>query len=256
MIVTESPLYQDPTEIVGEKLADQGWDLETTYVTDIILPNQAVADGDYDVNFFQSQAFQRQANIDNGTGIETMFSVYYPPSGIFSVNHDSIEEIPDGGQIAIPVDTSQNGRALHLLGEAGLIEVNPDKEITELSQRDIIDNPKNIDFVEIDQQSMGQSLPDVDAVWAVTRFVIDAGYSHEETGLFYESGEEAHEHFTVGIAALPGFRDTEAAQVLQDAYHSDEVQEWYDNYLDGIGAQGAVHITLDNGEEFWTDYAE
>src|SRR5690625_7794626 len=40
IIVTETPRYQEPTEIARELLAEEGWELETTYVTDIIQPNE------------------------------------------------------------------------------------------------------------------------------------------------------------------------------------------------------------------------
>src|SRR5699024_2240669 len=77
IIVTETPPYQEPTEIARELLAEQGWELEATYVTDIIQPNEAVNQGEYDANFFQHAAYLRQFNADNGTEIEPAFSVFY-----------------------------------------------------------------------------------------------------------------------------------------------------------------------------------
>lgn len=255
MIVTESAPYQDPTEIVKEQLEEQGWTLETTYVTDIVLPNQAVTRGEYDVNFFQHQAYLRQFNQDNDTEVESLFSVYYTHSGIFSLKYDSLDELPDGAQVAIPVDTSNNGRALKLLAEGGLIEVDESKEVTELSQRDITANPKNIEFIEIDQQSLGQSLPDVDAGFGFIRSIADAGYEIEDTVLLLEEDPEVKVPFTVVVAAQPEFRDTEAAKVLQEAYQSEDVQQWYDEYLGGGVVTYEGSITVENSADTWAEFA-
>ena len=255
MIVTESAPYQDPTEIVKEQLEEQGWTLETTYVTDIVLPNQAVTRGEYDVNFFQHQAYLRQFNQDNDTEVESLFSVYYTHSGIFSLTYDSLDELPEGAQVAIPVDTSNNGRALKLLAEGGLIEVDESKEVTELSQRDITANPKNIEFIEIDQQSLGQSLPDVDAGFGFIRSIADAGYEIEDTVLLLEEDPEVKVPFTVVVAAQPEFRDTEAAKVLQEAYQSEEVQQWYDEYLGGGVVTYEGSITVENSADTWAEFA-
>ena len=87
-IVTESEPYQEPTEIAKELLAEEGWDLQPTYVTDIVQPNQVVSEAEYDANFFQHAAYLRQFNADNGTQVEPAFTVYDAPAGVFSLTHD------------------------------------------------------------------------------------------------------------------------------------------------------------------------
>lgn len=254
MIVTESAPYQEPTELVKEKLAEDGWTLETTYVTDIIQPNQTVEQGEYDVNFFQHLAYLEQFNQDNGTTVEPVFSVYYGRSGVFSLKHDSFESLPDGAQVSIPVDTTNNGRALKLIEEAGLIELDPEKTVTQLSQRDITANPKNLEFVEVDQQSLAQTLPDVDAGFGFVRLIAEAGHDVEETGLILEDDPEVELPFSVVVAAKPEFRDTEAARVLQDAYQSDEIEQWYEDYQGGV-VEYTDRVTVENSQQLWEDFA-
>ena len=253
MILTESAPYQEPTEIVKEKLEEQGWTLETTYVTDIILPNQAVSRGEYDVNYFQHLAYLNQFNQDNDTEVEPIFSVFYARAGVFSLTVDSLEDLPDGAQVSVPVDTSNNGRALALLADAGVIEVDESKKPTELSQRDITANPKNLEFIEVDQQSLAQTLPDVDAAFGFVRLVAEAGYDTEDTALVLESDPAVELPFTNGIAANADFRDTEAAQVLQEAYQSEEIAEWFADYQGGV-LDYTEEITIDNSADTWSDY--
>lgn len=253
MILTESAPYQEPTEIVKEKLEEQGWTLETTYVTDIILPNQAVSNGEHDVNYFQHLAYLNQFNQDNGTAVEPIFSVFYARAGVFSLTVDTLDDLPEGGQIAVPVDTSNNGRALALLADAGVIEVDESKEPTELSQRDITSNPKNLEFIEVDQQSLAQTLPDVDAAFVFVRLVAEAGYETEDTSLVLESDPDVELPFTNGIAANADFRDTEGARVLQEAYQSEEIAEWFADYQGGV-LDYTDQITVENSADTWADF--
>lgn len=254
MIVTESATYQEPTELVKEALAEDGWTLETTYVTDIIQPNQAVSQGEYDANFFQHLAYLRQFNEDNGTEVAPAFSVYYAPSGIFSLKHDSAEDLPEGAQISLAVDTANNGRGIKLLADAGQIEIDESVEVTELSQKDITSNPKNFEFIEVDQQSLAQTLSDVDAGFGFSRLVAEAGHDVEETSLILEDDDEVKLPYTVVVAGAPGFADTEKAQVLEDAFQSEEVQQWYADYLDG-STEFTDEVTLENSADIWEDFA-
>ena len=251
-IVTESEPYQEPTEIAKELLAEEGWDLQPTYVTDIVQPNQVVSEGEYDANFFQHAAYLRQFNVDNGTNVAPAFTVYDAPAGVFSLKHDSLDDLPDGATISLPVDRSNNGRAVALLAHEGLIEIDDSVPITELSQESITDNPKNLEFVEIDQQSSAQTLPDVDAGFSTIRFQAEAGYDVEDTMLAFEDYEDSFD-FSVVVGVGEGERDSEKIQALQRALQSDEVQEWYDNYLDGaLAFNGDFHS--DNIGERWEQY--
>ncbi|WP_310548003.1 MetQ/NlpA family ABC transporter substrate-binding protein [Nesterenkonia aerolata] len=254
MIVTESAPFQEPTELVKEQLEEDGWTLETTYVTDIIQPNQVVEQGEYDVNFFQHFAYLRQFNEDNGTDVVPTFSVFYAPSGVYSLEHDSVDDLPDGAEIALPVDTANNGRGLKMLAEAGLLEIDESKEITELSQSDITENPRNFSFTEVDQQSLAQTLPDVDAAFVFSRLVAEAGHDVDDTALLVEDGEEYETPYTVVVAAQPGFEETEKAEVLQEAYHSEEVQQWFEDYLGGI-KEHSDEFTTENIETIWGEFA-
>src|SRR5699024_6631970 len=57
-------------------------------------------------------------------------------------NYDSLDELPDGAEISLPVDTANNGRGIKLLAERGLLEIDESVPVTELSQADIVSNPR------------------------------------------------------------------------------------------------------------------
>ncbi|MGP9488702.1 MetQ/NlpA family ABC transporter substrate-binding protein [Glutamicibacter sp. AOP33-2CA-4] len=231
MIVTESAPSQEPTKIAQKLLAEDGWTLEATYVTDIVQPNHVVSNGEYDANFFQHGAYLEQFKKDQNVDVEPAFYTYSSPAGVYSNKYESIEELPEGATIALPVDTANNGRALAMFDKAGVLKVTEGKSVLHLSQNDILQNPKKFKFVEVDQQSLSKTLPDVDAGFLFVRLGAEIGLAPEDA-LLFEEEEEALPYVNL-VAAKPGFMDTEKGKALESAYHSEEVREWYANYLDG-----------------------
>lgn len=234
IIVTDNEPFQEPTEIAKEHFEDQGWELDATYVTDIIQPNFAVDNGESDVNFFQNLTYLKQFNEDQQLDLEPIFFMFEQPSGIYSREHDSLDELPEGATVALPVDTATNGRGIRLLARAGLIEIDDAQEVVELSVDDITDNPRDLEFIEVDQQSVGTIYDDVDAVFGFARLLAEIDVMPAEA-LIIESDEEALP-FAMTIAAQPDFREEEPEkyQTLKDAFHSQEVYSWYEHYLGGL----------------------
>lgn len=254
IVATESAPFQDPAEIASELLEEQGYELDVTYMTDIVQPNQVVQQGEYEANYFQHLAYLDNFNQSNSTEVEPLFSVYYAPAGLFSLKHDSLEDLPDGAEINLPVDPSNNGRALKMLADEGLIEIDDSVPVVDLSQNHITENPRSFEFVETDQQSGAQVLPDVDAGFAFVRLVAEGGYDVEEAQLAIEEGrEEVRTPFTCVVAVGPEGVTDDQAQALQEAFQSPEVEQWFHEYQGGV-IEYTDEITLDNVDEVWNEF--
>lgn len=232
LIVTESAPYQEPTKIAQKALEAEGWKVEVKYVTDIVQPNFAVANGEYDANYFQHASYLAQFTTDKNLEVDPAFYMYGSPGGVYSQKHKSIDDLPQGAKIAIPVDPSNNGRALALLAKAGVLKVAEGKSVIHLSQNDILENPKNVSFVEVDQQSLSKTLPDVDAGFLFVRLGAELGLTPQDA-LLFESDADALP-FICLVAAKPGFAQTEKGKALQKAYQSEEVRDWFKNYIGGV----------------------
>lgn len=255
IVVTESAPFQEPAEIAADLLEEQGYELDITYMTDIVQPNQVVQQGEYAANYFQHLAYLDNFNQANDTEVQPLFSVYYAPAGFFSLEHDSPQDLPEGAEINLPVDPSNNGRALQILADEGLIEIDESVPVVELSQNDITSNPRSFEFVETDQQSGAQVLPDVDAGFAFVRLVAEGGYDVEETQLAIEDGrEEVRTPFTCVVAVGPEGVTDEQAQALQEAFQSPEVEQWFQEYQGGV-IEYDDQITLDNADEVWGEFS-
>lgn len=247
LIVTESAPFQDPTEIVQDLLEEEGWNVEATYVDDWVRPNHAVSDGEFDANYFQHLVYLHQFNRDNDLDLEPMFAVHVAPAGIFSSEYASLQDLPDGAEIALPVDPGNNWRGIRMLANEGLIEVDEDVPYTELSQDAITENPNNFSFVEMEAQQIPQSLPSVDAGFLLVRLAAENDIEIDSALVLEE--DELARPITIVIAAPAEFRDTEKAEALERAYQSPEVQEWFDEYLDGA-METAFDVDID---EAWDD---
>lgn len=232
LIVTESAPYQEPTKIAKSLLEKDGWKVSVKYVTDIIQPNLAVAQQEYDANFFQHGAYLQQFNTDKNLDLVGLFYEYGSPGGIYSTKYSSLDQLPKGAKIALPVDPANNGRALFLLRDAGLLTLKKGVDVIHTSQKSITSNPQDFEFVEVDQQSLKQTLPDVDAAFLFLRLAAESGLTEQNKLAFEQDADQVPFHCV--IAARPDFVGTKKAKALEQAYHSPEVRAWYEGYIGGI----------------------
>ena len=174
-------------DAVSEKAKEEGITIETVLFTDYNQPNQALQDGSIDLNAFQHVAYLDNWNEANGGDLEPIGFTLVTKLALYSDKYQSIEDLPEGAQIAIPNDPTNGGRALLALQIAGLIKV--DEEAGILPEvGDITDNPKNIELVELDASQTAASLPDVDAAFINSGYATDAGLSPDKA-LFVDTDQ-------------------------------------------------------------------
>ena len=82
---------------------------------DYIIPNQALADGDIDLNAFQHYAFINNQIRDKGYQICAIGDTFIAPLGLYSTKIKSLSELKNGDKIAIPNDPTNGGRSLKVL---------------------------------------------------------------------------------------------------------------------------------------------
>jgi D-methionine transport system substrate-binding protein len=92
----------------------------------------------------------------------------------------SVNDIPAGATIAIPNDPSNEARTLLLLETTGLIKLRPDAGF-KATPVDIVENPKNIKFIELEAAQLARSLDDVHAAAVNTNYALQAGLNPLES---------------------------------------------------------------------------
>ncbi|KAA9300631.1 MULTISPECIES: MetQ/NlpA family ABC transporter substrate-binding protein [Aerococcus] len=166
-------------EFVADKAKAEGIDLEVTELTDYNQPNQALANGDVDINAFQHYAFLKQWNEDHNEDLTPIGLTFITPLYIFSDKVDDLKDLPEGGQVIIPQETSIQGRALLALQTAGVLKLR-DGGSTLSQVSDVVENPKNIELVEVESAQAPRLVKDVDAAVVNGSFAEDAGMKIED----------------------------------------------------------------------------
>ncbi len=121
-------------------LAEKGITLEVKEYTDYVIPNTAVEEGEQDANYFQHQPYLDDFNAERGTHLVSVAGVHVEPMGIYAGKTASLDALSDGASIAIPNDATNEGRALLLLEEQGLIKLDSEAGLT-ATPKDIVENP-------------------------------------------------------------------------------------------------------------------
>ncbi len=219
-------------EVAKEVLAEEGYTLDIVEFDDYIMPNDAVEEGELDANYFQHITYMNQFNEDNGYHLVSVGSIHYEPFGLYAGKTASIEELADGAQVAIPNDATNGGRALLLLEQEGLITLKEGAGIT-ATVNDIVDNPKNLEIVELEARLLPDSLKDVDLAVINGNYAIDAGLKISDA-LAIESAEgEAATAYANVLTVKEGNENDEGVQALLAALESDEVRTFIEETYDG-----------------------
>ena len=128
-------------ELVKDRLAEEGYDLQIVIYDDYILPNTALEDGDLDANYFQHTPYLNSFNESNGTHLVSVGKIHYEPFGIYGNGVEDLKELPSGATIIIPGDDSNGTRALLLLQQEGLITLPEDASVDNgITVLDIVDD--------------------------------------------------------------------------------------------------------------------
>ena len=216
--------------LVADDLAAQGITLEVKEFTDYVTPNDAVEYGEIDANYFQHIPYLESFNTEHGYHLVNAGGIHVEPIALYSSKYSSLSDIPNGAVIAIPNDPTNEGRALLLLQSAGLIKLK-DNAGLEAIPLDIVENPKNLKFSEIEAATLPRILSDVDAAVINGNYAIPAGLVATRDGLFVEGADSPYVNV---IAVKAGNENNPAVKALVEALKSDEVKAYIaEHYKNG-----------------------
>lgn len=230
IIVFDDPVFKQIAEIAVDEVKKQGYTLKPIYMNDIIQPNKIVDNKEAFANYFQHTAYLNQFNEDQGTEVVPAFKTFIDPAGLYSTKHTSLKSIPEGGIVAIPVDPANNGRALFMLQKEGLLKLREGVDVVHASPKDIIENPLQLKFKEVDQQMLGRTIKDVDLGFMFTAIAVSSGLKTEDA-LILEDENDDIAPYNLVVGVHPDNVDTEKTKVLQKAFQNERVKKVLkDNY--------------------------
>ncbi len=219
--VTPGP-HAQILEKVAEVAARDGLEIEILEFSDYVVPNQALNDGDLDANSFQHKPYLDNQIADRGYDIVDVAYTVNFPLGIYSRKHETFDAVPDGATIGIPNDPTNGGRALLVIADNGFIKVDEAKGLR-VTVADITENPKNLNFVELDAAQLPRSLDDTEASAVNSNYAIEAGLDPATDPILIEGAKAPYINL---IAVRAEDRDAPWVAQLVEAYHTDEVRQF------------------------------
>ena len=209
-------------EFVKPLIAEEGIKLDIIEFTDYVTPNLALNDGSIDLNYFQHQPYLDQFNEDHGFDLLGFNKIHIEPYGLYSNKIENIGKLKEGDIIALPNDPTNEGRALMLLAEEGVIELNPEIEL-KATPLDILKNPKKLKFVELEAAQLPRILPDVTAAFINTNYALEAGFNPLKDSIIIEGGSSPYANL---LTVKPENIDNPAIKKLAKVLRSEEVKKF------------------------------
>lgn len=216
-------------EFIEDDLKEEGIQLEIQEFTDYFVPNMALAEGKIDANFFQHEPYLVDFIEEEDLDLISLGQTHVEPMALYSESIDDLASLKDGSEIAIPNDTVNGARALILLEENGLIKVDRDKGLN-ATEKDIIENPKDLQFNPLEAALMPKSLDDVDGAVINGNYALEAGLNPVHDGIIVEGEESPYANV---IAVRTEDKSESKFVTLLRVLQSEKVSEFIEDEYNG-----------------------
>lgn len=220
-------------EQAKDALAQQGYTLEVVEYSDYVQPNQALADGSLDANYFQHAPYLENYNQENKTDLVSAGAVHFEAMGIYAGKSSSLSTITTGAKIAVPSDATNEARALLLLQAQGIIKLK-DGAGLEATTNDIAENPHNVQIVESEAASLPRLLEDTDFAVINGNYALSAGLSSDKALATESVNSEAAQTYANIVAVRASDKDSAKTQALLKALQSDTVRSYINAQYNGL----------------------
>lgn len=227
VIGAQSVPHAEILEEAAPILEEEGIILEIEPYEDFVLPNDDLANGDLDGNYFQHIPYLEQTVEDTGYDLDYIDAIHVEPMGVYSQNITGIDDIPEGTEVILSNSVADHGRILALFEEQGLITLDEDvDDIESATLDDIVENPKNLTFSPDYEPAF---LPEIyeseeDTLVVInTNYAINAGLNPLEDALFIEGEESPYVNV---IAVKSEDKDDENLNKLVDVLQSEDIQDF------------------------------
>ncbi|MFE0173142.1 MetQ/NlpA family ABC transporter substrate-binding protein [Streptomyces sp. NPDC059002] len=207
-----------------------GLDLQITEFTDYVTPNTALQEGSLDANLYQHTPYLTDFNKSKKTDLVPVTEVYLPPMGVYAKKAKDVADLSEGATVAVPNDTTNEGRALQLLASKGVIGLKKGVGGT-ATPEDITSNPKKLTIKPLEPAQLPRSLDDLDAAVINNNYALDAGLSPKKDAILLESAKG--NPYNNVLAAKKGDEDDPRIKKLAKLLTSPEVKKFIEDKYKG-----------------------
>ena len=220
----------DLFEYLQDDIKAEGYDLEKTIFDDYNLPNEALDNGEIDANLFQHEPYLNKAIEEKGYELSPVVGLYESPLFVYSYKIDSLDELKAGDKFAVPDDPTNGSRALqYLQDELQLIKLKDG--VDNPSVKDIVENPKNIEFIEANAAQLPSLLTDVTCAFINGNYAVAANLDANKDSIYCPKIDGTYTNILVSRTED---KDSEKIQVLKKVLTSEKSKKFLEENYKGV----------------------
>ena len=212
-------------------LEKKGYKVDVIEFSDYIQPNNALANGEIQANLFQHSIYLENFAKENKLDLTALIAVPTAPMGIYSNKYKSLDEIEDGATITIPNDPTNGARAFNTLQDEGLIKLDENANPLTVSEKDVIENKKNLVFQPIEAGQLPRSVESSDLAAVPGNFAL-AAKMDLLSALVLENMLDPYRNI---VAVQTENKDSQFAKDIKEVIESDEFEKVIDEEFKGFG---------------------
>lgn len=210
-------------KVLKEEAAKQDIDIEYKELDNYTEANPQLTQGQVDLNWFQHISYLANYNVDNDDDLQIVGPTAIFPMGLYSKNHKSVDEIPEGGKIAIPNDAVNEARAINVLKSAGLLKLKSDT--LQPTENDIDKDNSKVNVTAVEANQTVASMSSVDGSVVNNDFLDDANLDPKNALFQDDASQDSALPYVNLFVAQKGQEDNETYKKIIDIYRSQPVQD-------------------------------
>lgn len=220
-------------EKAASLLESEGIELDVSIVNDYTTPNRLLADEEVDANYFQHTPYLKSEKESHDYDLESAGNVHIEPMAVYSKDHDSLEDLPDGATILVSNNPAEEGRFLSFFVDAGLIEIKEGIDIEDATFDDITKNEKNLEF---NNQTAPELLVEMynnneaPAVIINSNFALDGGLSPVDDSIAIEEDDSPYANL---VAVRSGDTERDDIKKLIEVLQGEEIKQFIEDNYEG-----------------------
>jgi len=207
--------------VYKEKAAAKGITVNFVNFTDYNQPNPALSQGQLQLNEFQHLQYLANYNVKNDDNLVPIGATAVYPLPLYSAKHTSVDQIPQGGQIVIPNDPTNQARALLVLQAAGLITLRGGGNT--LSTPNEIEQAK-VAVVPVDAAQTATNIQSVDAAIVNNNYATAANLTAQQRIFADDPNSDSSKPYINAFVSRAEDQDNPVYLQLAALYHDPEVE--------------------------------
>ncbi len=227
-------IYEDLWAPAQKALKAQGINLKIVQFSDYVTPNNALSNGEIDLNAFQHRIFLENDAESHNYDVKLIGNTFIIPLNLYSKKVKSVSELKKGSVVAIPNDVTNGGRAYKVLAAAGLITLKTSAGFNP-TYDDIETNPSGIIIKELAANTIPSALADVDAAIVNGNYALDFGIK-TESAIFKDTSVDEKAYWNLIAARGKDLQDSAKVEIFRkvvEAFQSSETEKVFNETFGG-----------------------